>query len=1077
MGDSNRELRRILAGIIACFFLSGATGLVYEVLWTRMLGLVFGHTVFAITTVLTAFMAGLGLGSFLFGRIADRHPHPLTLYGILEAGIGLFCLLIPLLLPWVEALYLMFYRTLHLSFFVFSLTQFALILLLLLLPTTLMGGTLPVLSRFFVSDEGSLGKRVGLLYALNTFGAVLGTVLAGYFLLPNFGMRGTLYLAATLNLGIGALVIVYDMHLRRLQPTGARGGTGPRRQAQLESGSWWRASQVPIALTVIGLGLSGAASMIYEVAWTRALSLIIGSSTYAFTAMLLAFLLGIALGSALFSRLWGERRVDPATFGLIEMGIGLSALLILPAFGKMPDLFLRVLTVSQAPDFVLAVQVLLSISVMIVPTLLIGASFPCAVKVAARGTNCVGLDVGRLYAINTLGAILGTMLVGFFLIPALGVQSAVKVAVLLNLAIGLAIAIGSARVMRGWQWATSATLSVPILAGVVGLPSWNQAVMASGVSIYASHYQNFAGKVELARAFPASSLLFYEDGLSATVTVHRQGDNTFLKVNGKTDASTSSDMHTQLMSGHIPLLLHPNPKTVLVIGLGSGVTVGAVAQYPVERIDVVEIEPAVVKASRFFTKENREVLKDSRVHLTIADGRNFLLVTPQRYDVIISEPSNPWIGGLAALFSQEFYEIAKRRLQPGGIMLQWVQGYNLLPADLKMVVRTFRTAFPATSIWQAAGASDYLLLGREQSRVLDLNRIKAAYRAIPTLREDMARLGFRSPYALLADFVLAEPDAARFAQNADVNTDDLLPLEFSAPRSLYLETNTLNWEIMRSFKTADFPPALLDGLGQLGSPEVRYDWGIVYLRKNRLREAAAEFEKALAKDPAHLPSRLELGKVQLRLNLPLKAVENFEAALRRDPRREEAYSQLALAYQAQQMPDKARVFAEKAVALKPRDPVYQAYLAFLLSEEKRYSEAVEHYLAARREKPTEINVLNGLAVTYLKQGRATEAITVLREALSYQPDNPVLLHQLGKAYLAANQHEEAVAALTRAIVYVPFLAQAHIDLGYAYKGKGELTKAMEALERGLSLDPAQAAVSEALAELYAKIYGSASTTK
>jgi spermidine synthase len=231
-GNAQREVRQIFGSVLACFFVSGATGLVYEVLWIRMLGLVFGHTVFAITTVLTAFMAGLGLGSFLLGRIADRRQHLLTLYGLLEAGIGLSCLLIPLLLPSVEALSLALSRTLQLSFFAFSLAQFALIFLLLIIPTTLMGGTLPVLSRFFVIDEATLGKRVGLLYALNTLGAVLGTGLAGYALLPAFGMSGTLKLAATLNTGIGALVIYYDRQLRRLRLPGSSEEAGPQQQLQ-----------------------------------------------------------------------------------------------------------------------------------------------------------------------------------------------------------------------------------------------------------------------------------------------------------------------------------------------------------------------------------------------------------------------------------------------------------------------------------------------------------------------------------------------------------------------------------------------------------------------------------------------------------------------------------------------------------------------------------------------------------------------------------------------------------------------------------------------------------------------------
>lgn len=1070
-GPSHRELRQIFAGVIVCFFLSGATGLVYEVLWIRMLGLVFGHTVFAITTVLTAFMAGLGLGSFLFGRIADRHRHLLRLYGLLEGGIGLSCLGIPFVLPWVEALYLALARALQLSFLAFTLSQFVLIFFLLLVPTTLMGGTLPVLSRFFVNDEETLGKRVGLLYALNTFGAVVGTALAGYFLLPAVGMWGTLKLAATLNIGIGALAIAFDRHLHRLRATGTSEDTAPQQQALPEIASSTTSAPALIRLTVLGLGLSGAASMIYEVGWTRALSLVLGSSTYAFTAMLLAFLIGIALGSALFARLWGERRVSPVTFGFIEIGIGLSALLILPAFGKMPDLLLRAFTVSLAPDFVLIVQILLSISAMLVPTLLIGASFPCAIKVAARGMDRVGLDVGRLYATNTLGAIVGTVLAGFLLIPAIGTQAALKVGVLLNLAIGAVLVLGSARALSRRQWASWAVLSAASAAGLLGVPSWNRAVMASGVAIYAPTYQRFAGKVALARAFPHERLLFYEDGLSATVTVHRQSTNTYLRVNGKTDASTGIDMHTQLMSGHLPVLLHPAPKSVLIIGLGSGVTVGAVAQHPVERIDVVEIEPAVVKASRFFARENRDALKDPRVRLVIADGRNFLLAAPQRYDVIISEPSNPWIGGLAALFSEEFYELARRRLNPGGIMLQWVQGYSLLPSDLKMVVKTFQLAFPATTIWHAHGIGDYFLLGQEEIRPLDLGRAKAVYAASAGLREDMQRLGFRSPYALLADFILTELDAARYSQDADVNTDDMLPLEFSAPRSLYLDTTALNFKIMTSFKTSEFPLLSAGWLQQLDTPEVRYDLGAAYVRQGLSDLAAAEFEKALRRDPRHLPSLLELGKAQLALNLPLKAVETLEALLRYDPRSAEGHFQLARLYQVQQLRARAIAFASKAVALKPGEKAYRLHLAFLLQEQGRYAEAVEHYLAARRARPGDVDILGGLGTAYLKQGKAQEAVRVFEEALSHQPDNPLLLTRIGEAHLATKRHGEAVGVLKRAIASGPFLAEAYIKLGYAYMSTGRFKEAIEAFEQGLALDPTQAAASQALAELYNKVYG------
>ena len=752
--------RALLTGVVACFFLSGATGLVYEVLWIRMLGLVFGHTVFAVTTVLTAFMAGLGLGSWIFGRLADRQTRPLRLYGVLEIGVGLFCLLVPVLLPWVEAAYRALARGLGLSFFTFSLAQFALILVLFLPPTTLMGATLPILSRVFATEARTLGRRVGFLYALNTLGAMVGTGLAGYLLLPALGMRATLFLAAAVNITVGALIVLADRHVAAAAP--AEAPVAPTADtAEVEPPS------AAATLTAAALAVAGAASMVYEVAWTRALSLAIGSSTYAFTAMLLAFLLGLALGSALFSRLFGARRLGPAAFGLLQLGAGLAALGILPLFERLPDLVVRALAVSLAPGFVLLVEVALAVAAMLVPTLLIGAGFPCAVQVVARGPARVGGDVGRLYALNTLGAIVGTVVAGFALVPIIGAQGAVKVAIGLNLALGLVLVVAGRRTVPQWQWLGALALALVIVAGLVRVRAWNPVMMAAGASVYARQYQRFAGQGGLAQATADSQLLFYRDGLTATVSVHREGPTTSLRVNGKTDASNGVDMHMQLMLGHLPLLLHPDARGVLVIGLGSGVTVGAVAAHPVERVDVVEIEPAVVEAAAFFERENRAVLRDRRVHLAIGDARNVLVAADRRWDVIVSEPSNPWIGGVATLFSEEFYALARSRLTPGGVMVQWVDGYAIRPEDFKMIVRTFRTAFPATTVWHAHGVADFVLVGSAEPRPLDLARVQAAWEASPALREDFGRLGFRAPSAFLADFLLAEPDTARLTLGAD----------------------------------------------------------------------------------------------------------------------------------------------------------------------------------------------------------------------------------------------------------------------------------------------------------------------
>ena len=1055
--------RRLLAGVVACFFLSGATGLVYEVLWIRMLGLVFGHTVFAVTTVLTAFMAGLGLGSWIFGRIADRQARPLRLYGLLEIGIGAFCLLVPVLLPVVESVYRALARGLGLSFLAFSLAQFALILLLFLPPTTLMGATLPILSRVFATDAGSLGRRVGLLYALNTFGAVVGTALAGYVLLPALGMRSTLVLAAAVNLVVGALIVLADRRLVLPAPSAAP-AEAPPAPTSGPAGS-------AATLVAAGLAVAGAASMIYEVAWTRALSLVIGSSTYAFTAMLLAFLLGLALGSAIFSRLFGARPLGPAAFAGLQLGVGLTALGILPVFERLPDAVIRALAVSMSPGFVLLIQVALAVAAMLAPTLLIGAGFPCAVQVVARGPARVGVDVGRLYALNTLGAIVGTVVAGFALVPQVGAQGAVKIAVALNLVLGLALLAAARRAVGHWQWLTAAAVTVVIVVGLVRVPAWNLGVMTAGAAVYARQYQRFARQGGVARVAAESQLMFYRDGLTATVSVHREGATTFLRVNGKTDASNGVDMHMQLMLGHLPLLLHPDARSVLVIGLGSGVTVGAVVAHPVERVDVVEIEPAVVEAAAFFGRENREALKDPRVRLTIGDARNVLLASDRRWDVIVSEPSNPWIGGVATLFSEEFYALARSRLTPDGVMLQWIDGYTIRPEDLKMIVKTFRTAFPATTLWHAHNVGDFLMLGGAQPRALDLARVQTRWAASPGLRADFTRLGFRAPWAFLADFLLAEPDAARLTLGADLNTDDLLPLEFSAPRSLYRDTAPTNYRMVRAFRTAELPLLAGDGAALVDAPAGRHALGLSYLRKNLASEAAVQFERALARDPAHVPSLLGLGRAQMSLEQPLRAVETLQTAARHDPRNGEAHALLARLWQAQQLPARALEAATTAVRLAPGEPAYRLQRATLLVQQGRALEAVEDYLTARAHRPRDAGLLDDLANAYARLGRAADAVTVLEEALTLRPEDAGLLHRLGRAYLAVDQPGSAVKALARAVARAPEFAQVHADLALAQLGSGDPHAALLTLDRALAVDPAHAGAAQLRGEINARLYG------
>jgi spermidine synthase len=846
--------------LLLCFFLSGATGLLYEVVWLRMLGLVFGHTVYAITTVLAAFMAGLGLGSFLFGRIAARVRRPVRMYGLLEIGVGLSCALVPLLLWLGSFVYVGLHSLLTLSYTAFSLVQFGLAFALLLVPTTLMGGTLPILSQALVRNEDEIGRMVGTLYAVNTFGAMVGVVAAGYWLLPALGNRATVAVAVVGNLAVGVLAVAYSRRLTRTEaappapvaePAGpgapasdpAMPGPAALEPAVADLGQPEPAPADAVArsmavrLTVVALGVSGAVSMIYEVAWSRALALVIGSSTYAFTAMLVAFLLGIAGGAAVYALIWGTRRAMPALFAALQVGIGLAAAFVLLVFERLHELFILSLKRWGTGRFVEVVQFVVSAHVMLPTTLLIGAAFPCAVAVCARDCNRAGEDVGRLYAVNTAGAIVGAVLAGFALIPTIGVHASVKVGIALNLALAAVVALVPPRPVVLWRWGLSAA-ALAAAGGLVFVPSWDPVIMSSGTAVYAQQYikeaeQGFYDPLH------GAEVLYYRDGPSATVSVARDGDHVTLRVNGKVDASTGGDLPTQILLGHLGLLMHPEPRSVLVIGLGSGMTAAAAAMHGVDRVDVVEIEPAVVEANRFFAHANGDVLKNPRVRVVIADARNFLVTTTERYDVIISEPSNPWISGVATLFTREFFALARQRLRSGGLMIQWVHTYSLLPEDLRMLVTTFRSAFPATSIWEPI-RQDLLLAGRPESLPIDLNTLKTRYETNEAIRSDLERIGVQGWSGPLGYFSLGEADTARYTDGGKLNTDDRLPLEFSAPRALYLDAGAAAVRQIASFRSADLPEVTPSSGAELESPEVRAWIGMV-LANRGVPNLAARF--------------------------------------------------------------------------------------------------------------------------------------------------------------------------------------------------------------------------------------------
>ncbi|MFH0787745.1 MAG: fused MFS/spermidine synthase [Pseudomonadota bacterium] len=790
--------------VLLCFFFSGVSGLLYEVLWLRMLILIFGSTTLAVSTVLTSFMGGLALGSYLFGRIMDRQKRPLFYYGLLEGVIGLYALIIPWLFSLLIPAYRIIWKHFHPNFYGFTLMQFVLVSVVLVIPTTCMGATLPILSKWAVQQKNTLGVTIGRLYALNTFGAVLGTALSGFFLLPLLGVKMTLGIAVAVNLLVALSILILER--RSPAPEISIRPQSDSDQAPIRPGaSLPSPSPLPkwlIWSVVVGISLSGFISMIYEVAWSRTLSLLVDSSVYGFTIMLTTFLVGIALGSYVFSRKVDTLRYQGFVWAWLQIGIGVFAFVSLIFFQELPYWYLLLYrSLGQSINLLLTGKFLLAFIIMLAPTLFMGALFPLTIKIYTANIGQVSRMVGNIYTVNTLGCILGSFAGGFFLIPLLGIRNTILLGIVLNLLLGLVLLLLSPAPRIFLKWMTAPAIFLLTLVILLFPPSWKAPLMVSGVYIYAHNFEN-TSRQELMKMYDPDNepLLFYKEGHTCTISVHksRYTGTIYMKSNGKVEASTKGDMPTQVLVGQIPMLLAPRLDEVLVVGMGSGVTVGSVTPFPARKITLVELEKAVIDGSHFFDQVNNQPLKDPRLVLRVADARNYLLVTPDQYDVIISEPSNPWMAGVANVFTQEFFRLGNTKLKPQGVFCQWLQLYKISPESFKTVLTTFHSVFPYVYVFQPQ-EKDLVMVGFKQQPKLSLTQLEERMKW-KLVEQDLKRIGVTGLDNLISRFMMGPSEVATLTQGGLINTDDNALIEFSTPKTLFVETEDLNAQILEPYK-------------------------------------------------------------------------------------------------------------------------------------------------------------------------------------------------------------------------------------------------------------------------------------
>jgi spermidine synthase len=842
MSDNNRGRQSTAAGkfypLVLCFFVgSGLAALIYEIVWFQLLQFVIGSTAASLAVLLGTFMGGMCLGSLAFARIIPGSFHPLKIYAALEIGIGLIGILVLYLLPPAADLYgsiggqgptgILFRALLCAAF--------------LLAPTVLMGATLPCAARWIESTPRGM-SWLGLLYTGNLAGAVLGSLLAGFYLLRLYDVATATFAAAAINAlcaTLAFLLAAFASYRAPAAPDAAR-----RAPLRLES--------VAVYLTI---AMSGLTALGAQIVWTRLLSLLLGASVYTFSIILAVFLLGLGLGSSGGSVLARSGRNSLVMLGwcqfLLIAAIAWAAFSInawLPYWPVDPRL-------SPYPWLTFQLDIARCLWAVLPAACLWGASFPLALAAAAPQHKDSARMAGAVYAANTAGAIIGAIAFGIILIPAIGTLWAQRILIACTAVSAMLILLARLRTeiptagRRGSAAAAvSALIALPIAAAVLayGVPAVPGELYAFGRTIM-NHYPDYAAKI-----------LYAGEGMNSSIAVSENEGARYFHVSGKFEAgSRPTDMRLQRMLGHLPALLNEKPRSVLVVGFGAGVTAGTFVTYPeIERIVICEIEPLIPKmVSGFFSNENYNVVKDPRVEIVYDDARRFILTSKEKFDIITSDPIHPWVKGAAALYTREYFELVKRHLKPGGLVTHWVPLDETTIEAVKSEMATFRTVFPDAIVWMndREGGVDLVLFGQADPSPIDADAVVERFdrtgnaRAARSVRD----AGFDSAIDLMSSYAGSGPDLAAWLKGAAINTDRDLRLQYLAGMGHNLhEEERIRLELMQLRR---FPPHLFAGSAETLA---------------KLRGAIESDETSAASRPPALPSTFVPNRASITLPAP-----------------------------------------------------------------------------------------------------------------------------------------------------------------------------------------------------------------
>ena len=787
--------------VLLLFFASGATALVYEVLWSKYLSMMLGSTVQAQTVVLAVFMGGLALGNRLFGKRSGTIKKPLAGYAVLEFLIGLYAFAFTYIYSAADWTFVAVGSNFAQATWALLFLKLLISVVLLLIPTVLMGGTLPLIASWIQKQpQYESGARVGLFYAINSLGAVTGAGLAGFYLIQTYGMSGTLLMTALVNLFIGLIAaILSKMHEEDLVAS----------RPSVEHPTPAAPAAVPAATTLwfaTLVALTGGVSMGLEVLSARALALIAGGSLQAFALVLMSFILGIGLGSIIISSSRAAHRFGIHMVYALLLAAATLVVINVVYIEELTTLYSRA-RFGLALNPVGYIWHQLSIAffsflILGLPAAFLGAAVPLSIRLVGAAQQSLGDQVGRLLTANTIGAVIGVLITGFVLMPLAGLRGAFATLAILLMAVTAYIALKRANSIA----ATIALALIGIsLASIVSTGENWRYVIGSGIfrmrNVYptAEYWQKRKDQTEIA---------FYKDSADATVAVERarnEGESSvILRINGKTDASSKGDLATQYLLAHLPMAAKPDATNVFVLGFGSGITGGALLNHPIQKLTIAENCGPVLEAGQFFAKFNNGVLTNSRTVIRNDDARAVLKLSSTKYDIIINEPSNPWVVGVGSVFSKEFYELCASRVTDDGIVAQWFHSYEMSNYIIALVLRTFASVFPHMEVWDTQ-EGDLVMLGSMKPWTSNAAQYQKIFER-PGVRKDLEQIKIFTGVSLWARQIASQKTAGAITGDGPIQTDDVPILEYAAPKAFFqgAEATTLH---LFDERTLQFPLA------------------------------------------------------------------------------------------------------------------------------------------------------------------------------------------------------------------------------------------------------------------------------